>query len=609
MSTSSITTIVKPKRKRIISTKLIFLLLLLIIGVLAGYYYLKSRTSVNGQIQQQTAVARRGDLTVAISGSGTLASSSTLTAQSSVEGTISKIYYEDGDKVEIGSLIMELDSGEALLDVKKLENSMAQARLSREQLLKSMDSSIITAPISGEITEIRYKTGETAGKDSALLTITDKSKLKVLLPFKNSNKDQIHLGQEASIYVFDDALDEVHQLGGVVSFISSAQQEVEGAQACNVEFVVENPGYLDDTMIASAQINLSGQSIQSIGNEMLSYKNSIAVKTEIGGEIENFDAVLGQYVREGDILANITNDDISLELETGALNIEGMENQLEYAMDKLSHYKIYSTISGTLALEDIKEGDAVKSGQTVFTVSNYDLMEFQIPIDELDIAKIQTGQSVNISVDALTETTEKPLAGIVTEIEQEGSPSNGVTTYPVTVQLNEPNNSLKVGMNVNGEIVVNEKKDVLYIPVEAVQKRGKNNIVYVRSEESKEASDTAQSGAKDGRKASTDQQTPAVKQSANGQPASEDDSTARFRTKGQGSNYYAGAAAKVVEVGINNDEYIEILSGLKEGDIVILPQLSSNSDSGNNQMRTNFGTGGMPGGGMPVRITTGGQGR
>ncbi|MDD4833713.1 MAG: HlyD family efflux transporter periplasmic adaptor subunit [Lutispora sp.] len=580
MSTSNTTTIVKFNKRKLINGKTIFIFLFIAIAAFTGFYYVKSKASTKGEIIQQTAVARRGDLKVTMSGSGTLASSSTLTALSSVEGTISKIYFKDGSLVESGSLIMELDSGEAKLNVKKLENNMAQTKLSRDKILKSLNGSEIIAPISGEITDIKYKTGDNAGKDSTLLTITDKNKLKLLLPFNDAYKNELKLDQKATIYAFDSSLNEMSKLEGYISFISTAQNDMEGTQSYNVEFTMSNPGHLNDTMIASAQINLSGKTLKSIGSAKLSYSESIGVKTEIGGVVEGLDVILGQYINKGDILANITNDDLSIELETNSLNLEEMENQLEYANDKLSKYKIYSTISGTLSMEDIKIGDAVKSGQTVFKVSNYDKMEFQISIDELDIAKIQASQIVNITVDALPETSGKPLPGIVTEIAKEGTSSSGVTTYPVTVQLTESNNSLKVGMNVNGEIIVNEKKDALYIPIEAVQKRGGNSIVYVKSDEA-----------------------PAEQQAAQGNAT-----RSRARAQGQIDSYYAGAAAKEVKVGINNDEYIEILSGLRERDIVILPQASSGSNSANSQLRNIRNSGGMPGGGMPM-VVPGGQGR
>lgn len=615
MSAPSTTTIVKPRRKKKTYVKVIFLFLIIAIGGYIGYRYINSKNQAQSQIQQRTSMVRRGDIKVSISGSGTLSSASTFTALSSVEGTISKIYYKDGDKIKAGSLIMELDSGEALLDIKKLENNISKAKISRDQLLKSFENTQVISPISGEITEIRYKSGDNVGEGTALLTITNKNQLKVLLPFRNSYRNELELGQKAAVYVFDSKMDEIHKLEGIISFISSAPESGGEPQSYNVEFIIDNPGYLDNTMIASTEITVSGKTIKSIGNSTLSYVESTSAKAELSGAIEGLDVVLGQYVNKGDVLATITNDNLSIELETSNLNIEEMENQLEYLYEKLSHFKIYSNIDGTLSLKDLKVGDAVKSGQTVFTVSNYDLMEFQIPIDELDIAKIQVGQNVNITVDALEETQQKPLTGVVTQIAMEGNPGNGVTTYPVTIQLTEANSQLKVGMNVNGEIIVNEKKDVLYVPIEAVQKLGDRNIVYVKTAESFGRPQEVQNRKPNfGEQKAPEGESAAVRQWPNAdqntnmrQPSDNNNANTNSdrRMRNQVNDYYAGAVPKAVEIGINNDEYIEIVSGLNERDIVILPQLASNSN--NNQFRNNFG-GGMPGGiqgGMPIRIQTG----
>jgi len=97
VSAPSTTTIVKPRRKKKTYVKVIFLFLIIAIGGYIGYRYINSKNQAQSQIQQRTSMVRRGDIKVSISGSGTLSSASTFTALSSVEGTISRIYYKDGD--------------------------------------------------------------------------------------------------------------------------------------------------------------------------------------------------------------------------------------------------------------------------------------------------------------------------------------------------------------------------------------------------------------------------------------------------------------------------------------------------------------------------------
>jgi HlyD family secretion protein len=173
------------------------------------------------------------------------------------------------------------------------------------------------------------------------------------------------------------------------------------------------------------------------------------------------------------------------------------------------------------------------------SVANYDSMEFSIDVDELDISKIQVGQAANVTIDALEETETNPLKGVVTKIAVEGTSSDGVSTYPVTIQLDK-NDSLKGSMNANAEIVVSEKTDVLYVPVDAVQK--KNGVSYVL-----------------------------VVTGVDGKP-------------GVSGN----TEKREVTTGISTEDYIEIVSGLSEGEQVIVTSTTTT----NNQMMP----GGMPGG-------------
>lgn len=658
---------IKPsKNKRVKKRVVKIAALLLAIGIVltVTYYYTKKSSQSLGEIIRQTAEVKQGDLKVIISGSGTLASASTLTVTSDVEGAIKKIFFKDGDWVKAGEPIMEIDDGEALLDIRKLQNNIAKTELTRSKLLESMKDSEIVAPISGEVTDIKIKDGDNISQNSALMTITDKSSFKLVLPFKNSYKNKIEIDQRANIFVFDSVLGEVYRYSGNVTYISSSPDNGSQEQLYNIEFTFKNSGNIDDTMMGSAEITVDGITLKSHEAVKLSYFDTVTVKSDIAGVVADFQSIKGQYVNKGDIIAKIKNDDDkAIDLETNRLSLEEMNIQLEYLSDKLSKYKVYSSIDGTLALEDIKEGKTIKQGQTVFKVVNYNLMEFQISIDELDIAKIAEGQPVSVTVDALPETTTKPLTGTVSQIASEGTSNSGVAVYPVKVKLNEADSRLKVGMNVNGEITVNEKKDALYVPIEAVQKRGNTNIVYVldrdnseitsngnrqsfersrQSQNEERAADFRQDDEQSPGQNIEGRQIPEGGQFAEGRQSTEDRQSAEGRQNTEGrqsiegwqitgrqnidtdtsvenqqvkresqegqntapvnrvqGGYYDGAVIRNVETGINNDDNIEILSGLKERDIIILPQLSRNSTTTNTQERNFFN-----GGGMPMRMNT-----
>ena len=105
-------------------------------------------------------------------------------------------------------------------------------------------------------------------------------------------------------------------------------------------------------------------------------------------------------------------------------------------------------------------------------------MEFVVPIDELDIAKIDYDQEVRVKIDALEETENNPLVGKITDIPEEGVTVSGVTDYYVTIQVSG-NQSMKISMNANADIVINSVKDVLTIPVDSIIKENGKKYVDV----------------------------------------------------------------------------------------------------------------------------------
>ena len=171
-----------------------------------------------------------------------------------------------------------------------------------------------------------------------------------------------------------------------------------------------------------------------------------------------------------------------------------------------------------------------------------------LSVDELDIADIAVGQTVSITADAVDDQTYK---GVVTKVSVAGTSSSGVTTYPVTIRIDETDGLLP-GMSADATIVLGSAEGVLAIPSAALMR---GNLVLVTAD-----SPTAANGASGESDASASQ---------------------------QGGGY----VSVQVTVGIRDDNYLEITSGLQEGDTVAYIPTTSYGNT--------FQMGMMPGGGIP----------
>lgn len=636
--------IMKKKLAKVIA---IVLVLAIAFSALVAFDVIELGSKKTAVQQQRTSKVKKGDISITVTGSGAIASSNRVDITPKVSGTITKVYFKEGDTVKEGDLLFEMDDKDAKLNLEEIKTNMEKAAVSSNSSIKSVNNLNVTAPFGGKITKIESKVGDTLGKNASILTITDMSRLKVVLPFSGSAVKEISNGKKATVYIQD----LMQSVGGTVTYVSSSPYSTSlGGEVYDVEISINNPGSLKEGMKAAAGINTSKGEVTSTDAGSTEYINTETIKSDAGGTVNSINVRVNDTVKAGDLLAQIDNDDLAVAVKTNELEMKGLNSKLESAQDKISNYKIYSPINGVIVSQDANAGDMAKEGSALATISDTNNMEFDVSIDELDIAKIKVGQEVNITADALTETEKTPLTGEVTKVAIEGTSSNGVTTYPVTIKVNETE-KLKVGMNVNAEIMTSQKKDVLLVPLEAVTKVGNGGIVFVMGTGDNSGNKNGQgnrdfapggfqggndtngdasgngrkgrpSGAPDGVRPSgapggaipsgapgnVDQKGTSERSrqgASSGSSSSKDSSNNAVNKMMKNSayaKYYENAVVKRVELGINNDSYIEVVSGLDEGDEVLLPPLSTGSSSGKTQTQMGGmgGIGGMGGfsGGM-----------
>jgi HlyD family secretion protein len=328
------------------------------------------------------------------------------------------------------------------------------------------------------------------------------------------------------------------------------------------------------------------------------------LKSESGGTVTGVKVKAGQVVRKGELLMSFDNEELQMSKDTNDLKLQDLQNQLAAAQEQLEYYRIDAPFDGIITALAIEEGNSVKQTDALVTISDMSRMVMEVAVDELDIAKIETGQEAVITIDAIAETEANHIKGKVSSIAAEGTSSNGVTTYPVLVEM-DGMQKLKMGMNADAEIVISRKTGVLTVPIEAVQKfNGKSFVTVVRGTSGNGQSRQLQTqGGQSAAANQADGSQTGQRQSANRQPRQSDRQSQRTSGQSQawGANNQLAQAAEntvrvPVETGIQDDENIEIVSGLNEGDQVVIPSASSGSST---QFRQ---------GGMPMGIPVGGMG-
>jgi HlyD family secretion protein len=206
--------------------------------------------------------------------------------------------------------------------------------------------------------------------------------------------------------------------------------------------------------------------------------------------------------------------------------VQQAEASLKQLQEQLSYTLVRSPMDGVVLSRDVQVGDAVSSilvlGSTatlVMTLGDTHQVYVKGKVDESDIGKVYMNQPARIKVQSFPN---KTFEGHVTKIAPLGVEKDNVTTFEVWVSIDNPGGELKSNMTANAEIVLEEHKHVLTIPEQAViYDKDRNASVWIPAPKAKD-----------------------------------------------------GHTAIPIKIGLSNGSKVEVISGLKAGDTIVLQQTS-----------------------------------
>jgi RND family efflux transporter MFP subunit len=173
-------------------------------------------------------------------------------------------------------------------------------------------------------------------------------------------------------------------------------------------------------------------------------------------------------------------------LRSANLNLEIAQTQLKNTKEELMKTEILSPFDGTVVDIGIKENDQLSafdySSKTAVYLVDTRTVKMDGVVDEVDIYKVKVGQAAIITVDALPDVE---LKGKVTFISPFGNQTTGVVEFPVTISLDPTEIELKGGLTATADIIIDEYKDILMVPNRAIKGSVGNYWVDVVIDEKK----------------------------------------------------------------------------------------------------------------------------
>lgn len=547
---------------------------------------------------------KRGKLEIAVTGSGNISALDRVSTRAKVAGTVAKILVNEGDQVEAGQPMIVLDNQDVVdayrqatleleaaqlryndlakapgdPELKAAEAKLVQAREAVKQKQEDADNLQVKSPIAGALSQFKLSVGDDVAPGQQVAVVIDESVIKFNAAVYQADVKKIEVGKRATVVIGSDlAWSSDKSYTGTISAVAREGSGTGKNATFNVTIDIPNvDGQLRAGMTGYVQsIEMGDETvIWPTITGTTSANQRKAIVSETGGKVKEVLVREGQNVAPGQVLLVLENGSVMAALEQAeaelklaqkewddllsrktvgtssdvsqqAIKLEQARLAYEQSKRDMDELTIKAPISGTVSAISVKVGDRVSQNQEVGAVSNLSKLKLVVPVDELDVGKLKVGMPAEVTSQALPG---KKFKATVSKIAVEGTVKEGVASYDVTLELEDSARAggLVPGMSADGRIVADSRDGVISIPAEALRTRGGNRYVYI---------------LKDGK-----------------------------------------PEAVNVTVGLASETAVEITSGLKEGDKVIL------SNPENNRTFTPF-MGGMQGQPARVQPNTGGRNR
>lgn len=560
------------RRHKIWST----IIVLVVLGI--AYKVYASVKAGNVTPQYVIARARIGTISQQVTGSGQVSASNQLDVKSQVSGTILTIPVAVGTYVKKGQILATIDSTNAALDLQNAKISYSKLvqpakasdiTNSTNSLIKSYDdafnaaASVYTdAPaIMAGLKDLLYgQTGFLSDQRSTSMTpparayrdaagaAYDKALLSYQKTFQEYKATTRNCATSTLDTLFSDTANTAKQIADAVK---STQSSI--------------------TYLASYQPDYDPTGLNSARNSVNTWANTV------NGDLSSLVSAQNNIVGNQNSLNTLVQGADALDIQSAQISL----TQKQQAYDD---YFIRAPFDGVVGRIPVNVYDQASASTVIATVVGLQKIA-SISLNEVDAAKVQVGQPVKVTFDAIDNLT---ATGTVSVVDQVGTVTSGVVSYGVKIVINTADDRIKPGMSVNVTIMTKVVPDVLIVPSSAVKTALGQSYVEVLDVASSSMNFAGMNGTTGTRTAST---TRAFRNgSVNGGTQGGSSTYSGTFTGGSGTNgitFSTNGTMTIsssiaphrvtVVVGDSDDTNTQIVSGLSRGQAVVTKTVSGSA--------------------------------
>ena len=408
-----------------------------IVGFVA-YTFIRTRSaqaqaSAQNGLAFETAPVERGSLTMTILASGSVRARQSAVLSWQASGKVGQVTAALGERVEADEVLADLDPT-------SLSQSLIQAQtdlINAQQALQDLKDNAGTNAAEAQSNLV-----------AAQQELDDAVTARASLNYKRASNDTIDAAH-ANVVLAQNEVDDAQSFydqvkdrpesdqlrAQALSALATAKQKRDRNQA-NYNYLISGP---DATEIAAADARVQ------------------LAETSLADAQRKYDRI-----KDGP-----SADDLKI-----------AENRVTIAQAAVNQSRIVAPFGGTVTTLEAMPGDVVSPNQEALRLDDLSSVYVDLQVTEVDVNKIQVGQSAEVTLDAVTDGR---YTAEVVEVGQVGTTSSGVVYFNVTLQLKESDPRVRPGMTASASIAVSSQEGVLLVPNRAIRSVDGNHVVYVRA--------------------------------------------------------------------------------------------------------------------------------
>jgi HlyD family secretion protein len=513
--------------------------ILIVAGLLVGtgaFWLIRQPETAEAEEAPPTAVAALGSIEETVSATGSVSTERQATLAFETGGPIAEVLVESGQQVKAGQLLARLDTSSLGWQVARAEAALetAQARLAQAQQPPGADE-ITSAQAALDSALANYE------RVSAGATAEELASARAALDSARASYRSVRDGPSQE------------ELSAVQAAVDSATATVRQAQAAydrvkgraDLEMLPESLNLQNATIeLERAQANYNALANRPLASDLAAAEAQVAqaeaqlallLERPIDSELSAAEAQIAQAEAQ---LAQLRERPRAEDVAVFRGQVEEASLALDQARAQVDETQVTAPFAGTVLEALVAEGEWASPGAPAIILAATDSLILNVNVDEVDVAKLADGQTVNLSFDALNDQQAEAVSGRIARIAPASSNVNGAVAYGVEIGFQPGELPIRLGMTADVDIVVARADEALLVPNRAI---------------------TA------------------------------DRAAGRYFVELPGAD--GTTERREVQVGIRNESQTQIMEGLDEGTEIVLPEVPGQSAE-DDESRGPFGGGG-----------------